>query len=174
MEFLHLNVPIQDRLDATFGERAPPAVADNRSSGMKWRRQGRKKPAGVREKGVEDLDAAFREGPHADYLRKYGHNVLRMRDSLQNPPPGILTWKDLRWNIEAEKETRLEEDPQSHKRKQSKLIAYIPWDRVGDFVHGEQSGRKDVETSFVRDKNDPTNVGEKTRYRWNCHIDYQR
>ena len=174
MEFLDPDVPKQEGRVAGFGERVPPAVADNRSSEMKWRRQGRKKPAGVREKGVEDLDAAFREGPHADYLKKFGFRVLRMRDSLQNPPPGILTWKDIRWNIEAEKETRLEEDPQSLKRKQSKLIAYIPWDRIGDFVHGEQSGRKDVETSFVCDKNDPTNIGDKTHYRWNCHIEYQR
>lgn len=174
MEFLDLNLPPQDRPDSTSVETAPPTVADNGATGRKWRRQGRKKPAGVREKGVEDLDSAFREGPHADYLKQYGDKILRMRDSLQNPPPGILTWKDLRWNIEVEKESRLVEDLQSLKSKQTKLIAYIPWDRVLDFVHGEQSGRKDVETTFIRDKNDPTNVGEKRQYRWNRHIEYQR
>ena len=58
-------------------------------------------------------------------------------------------------------------------RKQTKLIAFIPWDRVMDFVNGEQSGRKDVETTFVRDKFDPTNVSDKTHYRWNCPIELQ-
>ena len=112
---------------------------------------------------------------------KHGHKVLRMRNALQKPPPSLLTWKDLRWNIEADRATKSVVDDlhglPHHDRgegKQSKLIAYIPWDRVMDFVNGEQSGRKDVETTFVRDKFDPTNVGDKTHYRWNCHIELQR
>ena len=181
MEFLDLNLLPQAFSGVDVGEVPVRSAANNGAATRGWRRQGRKKPIGVREEGVEDLDTAIREGPHARYLMKHGHKVLRMRDALQKPPPGLLTWKDLRWNIEAERETKSAVDDlhglPDHgpgEGKQSKLIAYIPWDRVMDFVNGEQSGRKDVETTFVRDKFDPTNVGDKTHYRWNCHIELQR
>ena len=64
---------------------------------------------------------------------KHGHKVLRMRDALQKLPPDLLTWKDLRWNIEAERETKSGVDDlhglpdhDCGERKQSKFIAYIP------------------------------------------------
>jgi hypothetical protein len=53
-------------------------------------------------------------------------------------------------------------------------VALIPWDRVADFREGEQRGRKDVETKFVRTKSDPRNEGEIKAYRWNVRIEYER
>lgn len=185
MEYLDLNVPPQAEGDGELSQVAPNSVyrnhADNVAADNTSRRQGRKKAEGVREEGIQDLDEAFREGPFVDYLMRHGHKVIRIRDSLQIPPDGLFTWKDLTWNVEADSETKSgrEGDPpvlqdQHPGKKQMKLIAYIPWDRVTDFVNGEQSARKDVETTFVRDKFDPTNVGDKKHYRWNCHIEYQR
>ena len=78
------------------GEVPVRSAADNGAAARGWRRQGQKKPVGVRKEGVEDLDTAIREGPHAWDLMKHGHKVLRMRDALQKPPAGVLTWKDLR------------------------------------------------------------------------------
>ena len=53
-------------------------------------------------------------------------------------------------------------------------MALIPWDRVADFRDGEQRGKKDVETKFVRTKSDPWNVGQIKSYRWNVYIEYER
>lgn len=168
MDSFDLNLPPQAGSDVDLRD-LPPVVN---------RRQGRKKPDGVRDEGVEDLELASREGPHSYYLTKYGDRLRRMRDALQSPPPGPFTWKDIHWNLEVDKEVQCNDDGDDDNgalsKKESKLVAYIPWDRVEDFVKGEESGRKDVETTFVRDKRDPTNVGEKTHFRWNRLIDLQR
>jgi len=168
MDSFDLNLPVQGLSDAELKEFATKGS----------RRQGRKKTDGVREEGVIDLDLASKEGPHADYLQKYGHRLREMRDKVKHLPPGPLTWKDLRWDVAVEKGIKSEGDDYDVngylKKKDSKLITYIPWDRVEDFVRGEESARKDVETTFVRDKYDPTNVGEKTQFRWNRLLELQR
>lgn len=60
------------------------------------------------------------------------------------------------------------------KKRNAKLLGYIPWDRVDDFIKCEKLGRADVKTTVVRDKNDPTKVGDKCQYGWNSHIEYRR
>ena len=149
---------------------------------MKTRRQGRKKEVGVREKGVLSLEEAFRDGPHAQYLSQHGHVLREMRDRVQYPPPGMITYKDLTWlraeEADAEADTisiDLEKLPETPKKKKAvKQVALIPWDRVPDFRDGEQRGRKDVETKFVRTKSDPRNVGQIKSFRWNVYIEYER
>lgn len=103
MEYLDLNVPPLDAdVDAWRHNWSAEQIEDELDAGpdKKRRRQGRKKPPGEREEGVEDLDAAFREGPFANYLAKHGHHVLRIRDLLQRPREGLFTWKDILWDLE--------------------------------------------------------------------------
>jgi hypothetical protein len=139
---------------------------------MKTRRQGRKKEVGVHEKGVPSLEEAFRDGPHAQYLSQHGHVLREMRERVQCPPPGMITYKDLTWlraeEADADTDTvsiSLEKVPETPKKKAIKQVALIPWDRVADFQDGEQRGKKDVETKFVRTKSDPRNVGQIKSYR---------
>ena len=95
---LNLQPQVFSGVDA--GEVPVQSAADNGVAARGWRRQGRKKPVGMLEEGVEDLDTALREGPQARSLMKHGHKVLRMRDVLQKPPPGLRTWKDLTPEVE--------------------------------------------------------------------------
>ena len=81
MKFLDLNLPPQAFSGVDAGEVPATSAANNGAVARGWRRQGRKKPVGVREEGVQDLDTAIREGPHSRYLMKHGHKVLRMRDA---------------------------------------------------------------------------------------------
>jgi hypothetical protein len=129
---------------------------------MKTRRQGRKKEVGVHEKGVPSLEEAFRDGPHAQYLSQHGHVLREMRERVQCPPPGMITYKDLTWlraeEADADTDTvsiSLEKVPETPKKKAIKQ----------DFQDGEQRGKKDVETKFVRTKSDPRNVGQIKSYR---------
>lgn len=171
MDSFDLNLPAQAISDLD--------LKDYREKGS--RRQGRKKSDGVREEGVEDLELASREGPHALYLEKYGLRLRGMRDKVKPLPIGPLTWKDIHWDVEGvdtakgiKREGNGYDDNGIVNKKETKLVAYIPWDRVEDFVMGEESARKDVETTFVRDKYDPTNVGDKTHFRWNRLLELQR
>ena len=82
MELLDLNLLPQAFSGVDAGEVPVWSAADNGVAARGWRRQGRKKPIGVREEGVQDLDTAIREGPHARYLMKRGHKILRIRDAL--------------------------------------------------------------------------------------------
>jgi hypothetical protein len=108
------------------------------------RRHGRKKEPGVRETGVTSLEDAFREGPHAQYLSQHGHVLLEMRNRLQYPPAGVFTYKDLTWLRAEEADAGddcfsidLERIPKTPKKKASKQVALIPWERVQDFREGE-------------------------------------
>ena len=56
MEFLDLNLLPQVVSGVDADEVPVRSAADNGVAARGWRRQGRKKPVGVREEGVEDLD----------------------------------------------------------------------------------------------------------------------
>jgi hypothetical protein len=93
----------------------------------------------------------------------------------------MITYKDLTWlraeEADAEDDTvsiNLEKVLETPKKKAIKQVALVPWDKVVDFQDGEQRGRKDVETKFVRTKSDPQNVGQIKSYRWNVYIEYER
>jgi hypothetical protein len=100
---------------------------------------------------------------------------------VQYPSAGVFTYKDLTWLRAEEADAGddcfsidLERIPKTPKMKASKQVALIPWERVQDFREGEQRGRKDVETKFVRTKNDPRNVRDIKAFRWNVYIEYER
>ena len=59
MEFLDLNLLPQVVSGVDAGEVPVRSAADNGVAARGWRRQGRKKPVGVRDEGVEDLDTAI-------------------------------------------------------------------------------------------------------------------
>jgi hypothetical protein len=93
----------------------------------------------------------------------------------------VFTYKGLTWLRAEEADAGddsfsidLERVPKTPKKKASKQVALIPWERVQDFREGEQRGRKDVETKFVRTKNDPRNVRDIKAFRWNVYIEYKR
>ena len=65
MEFLDLNLLPQVVSGVDAGEVPVRSAANNGAATRGWRRQGRKKPVGVRKEDVEDLDTAIREGLHA-------------------------------------------------------------------------------------------------------------
>jgi hypothetical protein len=180
-----INQTFFDVFEASFrgyGMALSPLLADGAPEKPlgRCRRQGRKKEAGVRKKGVPSLEEAFRDGPHAQYLSQYGHILLEMRGRVQYPPPGMFTYKDLMWlraeDADVDQDTisiDLEKVPETPKRKAMKQVALIPWVKVADFRDSEQKGRKDVEMKFVRTKSDPRNVGQIKAYRWNVYIEYE-
>jgi hypothetical protein len=92
----------------------------------------------------------------------------------------MFTYKDLTWLRVEETDAKddtvsidLEKVPETPKKKAIKQVALILWDKVPDFQDGEQRGKKDMETKFVRTKSNPRNMGQIKSYRWNVYIEYE-
>lgn len=128
----------------------------------KPRRQGRKKPlSSIPEKGVADLSAELLEGSHAAYFARTTDAARRLHnivDSLQHPPRGPFTNKDLRWILTISEDARrgpsrppidLERPPDREDSDKAARVAYIPWGCVHDFIAGEEGHRSDIDTKFV-------------------------
>lgn len=117
------------------------------------------------------------------YMQKNGHILQGYRDAVQFPPRGPFTFKDIKWDFRQPNsypdvveycrrnvpESGLgigrSEGDVSEKRYH---VAYIPWERVEEFVEGESKRRSDVQTRFLkRPKGKPP--GHEPRHNTGLH-----
>jgi hypothetical protein len=88
----------------------------------------------------------------------------RIDSLLQTPNTGTFMHTDLTWESHGRMKGR-RSDPRVF---DTVLVAYIPWDRVEDFVKGEEA-RSDAPCKFVC-QGSPTNVKGKLMFpRWNSY-----
>lgn len=149
------------------------------------RKQGRKKPPNtIPEKGIADFHSHLLAGPYSAYFQRTPDAAPRLQamlDSIQVPPVGAFTHKDIRWVLHMPDSPRrtptvidldLERPPLPEKLESRVQVAYIPSDRVSDFITGEEGRRTDVDTRFVRTK--WKEEGKFKAIRWNVHLLLER
>ena len=78
--------------------------------------------------------------------------LLDIEERVQNPPPGIVGPRDLRWDV-------VYRPPRGeHKRAHVVQQCYIPTDRVQDFIEGMQCGREGAQCKFRANKENRTST----------------
>ena len=98
------------------------------------------------------------------YLEVHQQQLERLRSSVQRPQAGNFMHTDLLWASHI----RVKGKKNDPKTNEPVSVAYIPWERVQDFVKGEEA-RTDAPCRFVCQGTSSNKQGNLTCPRWNSY-----
>lgn len=184
-QYNHL-IKMRDRLSLMEEGVVSDTTMPNPPRTAKMRKQGQKKPPNsIPKKGIADFHSELLDGPYFAYFRRTTNAAPRIQaifDNLHKSPQGpslITTFAHLPWilhTLDLVKrgskvvELDLERPPLPEKLDSCVQSAYIPWNRIPDFITGEEGRRSDVDTRFVCTKREWKEEGKAKAIRWNIYL----
>lgn len=114
--------------------------------------------------GTHGLMRGVQTSYEATYREVHNQNLDRVRSCVQIPEPGTFMHTDLLW----ESHIRMKGTGSDPRTPSSVSVAYIPWERVQDFVKGEEA-RTDGPCKFICQGKTSNKQGDLMRPRWNSY-----
>jgi hypothetical protein len=115
------------------------------------------------------MPRALEPSYESTYKETHKAEFERLGSLVQTPEPGIFTHKDLKWTIHM-RAKGFRDRPKTHAPVS---VTYIPWERVHDFVKGEEA-RIDGPCKFVCQGSPSNQQGKLTFPRWNSYSTIMR